>query len=218
MALAEILLCFGQPFPRINGIAKLLHCQLFARNIDDSEPIKFFLVRTLADIDHQLVFENLRLFGARQIVKSQMVNGKIALHILADADCALLSVKQLIAAIVAFYPIHDVQRELLVDGSDNFITLLVFVDKLTLKGRANIQLAAVSHNAVFGAVYVAVYHISYRNFMEFNFHLRSPAFFVLKHGHKVAYRLVQPWQSRTCLRYRCLTRLQWKTVLGYASS
>ena len=84
-----------------------------------------------------------------------MVNGKITLHVLADADCALLSVKQLIAAIVAFYPIHDVQRELLVNGSDNFITLPVLVDKLTLKGRANIQLAAVPHNAVFCAVRIS---------------------------------------------------------------
>ena len=80
-----------------------------------------------------------------------MVDGKIAVDVLADADGPLLSVKQLIIAVIAPCPIHDIQGELLCNGSDDLVALLVFVDELALEGGADIQLAAVPHNATYPA-------------------------------------------------------------------
>ena len=94
-------------------------------------------------------------------MKGHVVNGKITLHILANADCALLAVQQFKPAVVAFYPIHDIERKVLAYCAHNFVPLFVFIDKLPLKRRTNIQFAAIANNAIFSAVYVAIYNIPY---------------------------------------------------------
>ena len=103
-------------------------------------------------------------------MKGHVVNGKITLHILANADCALLAVQQFKPAVVALYPIHDIERKVFANGTNHFVPLFVLIDKLPLKRRTNIQFAAIANNAIFSAVYVAIYNIPYRDFVQFNFH------------------------------------------------
>ena len=103
-------------------------------------------------------------------MKGHVVNGKIALHILANADCALLAVQQFKPAVVALYPIHNIERKVFAYCAHNLIPLFVLIDKLPLKRRTNIQFAAIANNAIFSAVYVAIYNIPYRDFVQFNFH------------------------------------------------
>ena len=105
-----------------------------------------------------------------------MVNRKIAIDILANADCPLLSVQQLKAAVIALDPIHHVQRKLLCDGSDYLVALFVLIDKFALKRGANIKLPTVTDYAIFRAVHIAVYHFAHGDFVQFNLHSGSPAF------------------------------------------
>ena len=112
-------------------------------------------------------------------MKGHVVNGKITLHILTNADCALLPVQQLKSAVVALYPIHNIERKVFANGTNHFVPLLVLVDKLPLKRWANVQFAAIAHNAIFRAVYVAIYNIPYGDFMQFDFHCITPASYEL---------------------------------------
>ena len=58
------------------------------------------------------------------------------------------------------------------DGFDDGVALLVFVNKLALIGRANVEFAAVPDDAVFLVVFVAVGQFSNAYFFEFYFHCR----------------------------------------------
>jgi len=51
---------------------------------------------------------------------------------------ALLSIHQLEVIISCLYPIHGVEWEVFADGMDDFVALLLLVDKLALVRRANI--------------------------------------------------------------------------------
>ena len=109
-----------------------------------------------AEIDHQLVIENLLLLVVLEIVKSQPVDGKIAVDVLADGERALLPVDDFVIAVLAHRPIHHVQRKVLPDAVDHRISLLVFVDELPLIRRTNVELAAVRDDALLGVVREAV--------------------------------------------------------------
>lgn len=109
-----------------------------------------------------------------------------------DDGCGLpeTSIEQLIVAIITFYPIHHIQRKVFADCTHNLITLFVLVNKFPLKGRSNVQLAAITNNTVFGTVHISCYNITNRDFVQFNFHSCSPAFVVLILWHIIACHLV----------------------------
>ena len=94
-----------------------------------------------------------------------MVYGIVTVYILTKTNCSLLPVKQFIIAVVTLYPIHNIERKVLLNRANDFIALLVFVDKFTLKGRTNIQASAVANNAIFRAVYVTLDNFPYRDFV-----------------------------------------------------
>src|SRR3546814_10899896 len=51
----------GEPWPRVDRVAQFLVGQLFARDVDDPEPVELFVLAALADIDRQLIIEDLPL-------------------------------------------------------------------------------------------------------------------------------------------------------------
>ena len=101
----------------------------------------------------------------RQIGKCKMVDREVTLNILADAYCSLLTIKHFKIAIIIFNPVHHVQRKILCDGTDNFVTLFVFIDKFPLKSWADIQPSIVSHDTVLSTVLVSCNYFSHRNLM-----------------------------------------------------
>lgn len=154
--LAEISLGVRSPGPGIYGVAQFLIGVFFACNVDSSKPIQLLAVRPGAEIDHELVTENLLLLIVFQVVERQPVDGKIAVDILADGKRALLAIDDLVITVLAHRPIHHVQRKVLSDAIDHRIALLVLVDKFPLIRRANVELAAVGNDALLSVVREAV--------------------------------------------------------------
>jgi len=93
------------------------------------------------------------------------IEGKIAVHVLTDADGALLSVDDFIRAIVSRCPVHHIERKTLRKRVNHGIALVFFIDKFALIRRADVQFAAVCLYTVFGIVNVAVCQFSYGDFV-----------------------------------------------------
>ena len=66
---------------------------------------------------------------------------KVAIHVLADRDCSLLSIDYFETTIVAYCPIHHVEWVVVKDGVDYRSSLFVLVDKLSVLGGANVEFA-----------------------------------------------------------------------------
>ena len=94
-----------------------------------------------------------------------MVYGIISIHILAKANCALLPVKEFKITIIVNNPIHNIKRKVFPHRTNDFITLFGFVDKFTLKSRANIQASFVTDNAIFRIVNVTLDNVFYGDFV-----------------------------------------------------
>ena len=146
--LAEIPLCVRYLRAGVNGIPQFLIGELHTGNVNRSEPVKFLLVIAGADIDHQLIVEDLLLLCRCQTMEIAIVDWKVAADILAQADCALLSVQQLVIAAAVIAPVHDIQRKAFHEGIEDGIALLLPVDKFTLERRSDLQFPAVAGHAV----------------------------------------------------------------------
>ena len=77
-------LCIAHKRPCIDGVVYLLLVQGFARNVDGLEPFQFLRGLTLADIDGQLVVENLSLYILGLIEEVFELVGELAIDILAE--------------------------------------------------------------------------------------------------------------------------------------
>ena len=174
LCLAKVFLCFCQPFSCVDSVTQFLRGQLFARNIDYFEPVQLLFVCTLTNINHKGIVKNLFLFCLGQISKlaghTVHYNGKFIGCILANADGSLLTVQHFKVAVIALYPIHNIQGKVAHDSMYYLIALFILINKFTLKSRSNIQLAAIPYNAVFCAVLVPRHDIAHRDFMQFNLH------------------------------------------------
>ena len=102
-----------------------------------------------------------------------MIDRKIALVILTNTDCALLPVQNLKITVIALHPVHHIERKIVPHCVDNFITLLIFIDKLPLKCRTDIQSAAIGNNAILCAIDIPLYDFTDRDLMQFDLHAVS---------------------------------------------
>ena len=87
------------------------------------------------------------------------------MDVLADADGPLLTIHHFIVSVVTLDPIHDIKRKVTPDGMNDFISLLILVDKFPLKCRTHIQPAAICYNAVFCVVDITLSNLTDRDFM-----------------------------------------------------
>ena len=164
---------------RVDGVAKLLIRQPLPRDIDDLEPVQLFLVRALANVDHELVVQHsfgdlgggvcvVRGIGMKGIGENGVVVGQP----LADRDGALLTVQHLIGAVLVLRPVHDVQREVMEDGIHDRRPLFVVVDELPLIGGTDVEQPPVGHDLpALVVVAVAVEDLADGDLMEFYFHV-----------------------------------------------
>ena len=90
--LAEITFGIAHPRAGIHGVAQLLLGEFLSRYIDGFEPLEFLAVGAAANIDLQLVVEDLLLLVGLEVVEIAEVEGEVAVDVLADADGALLAV------------------------------------------------------------------------------------------------------------------------------
>ena len=95
---------------------------------------------------------------------------KVSFNELTDGDGALLAVNDLEVATLPDGPIHDIQWEVLDDGDDDRIPLLVFVDELPLIGGTDVQLVAIADHPGFPVVLVAIRQFTNCDFFQFDFH------------------------------------------------
>lgn len=98
--LAEETFRRREPRARINNVAVLLFGEFDARNVDNAKPVELFAIgAAAANVNHQRVIEQLIHFVGRQILIINLVDGKSAVNVLAEAPRSLLTVKQLIRAV-----------------------------------------------------------------------------------------------------------------------
>ena len=95
-------------------VEKFLLGQSFPCDVDSTEPIKPFLVRSLADIDKNLIVEDLCLLGVGEIVEILRVpvlvsDGEITIDELAERNRPLLPVQDLESPILVLAPIHYIE-------------------------------------------------------------------------------------------------------------
>ena len=171
--LREIAFSVGHEGSGINRIAQFLLGESLACNVDGLKPVELFFVVARADVDEQLVVENLVLLRRRQVVEILEFVGKVAVHILTDRNGALLSVHHFVghlAVVVARGPVHHVQRKPAPDGGDDGVALFLVVDKFALIGWANVESSAKSPYASFLVVLIARSQLTNRDFSQFYLH------------------------------------------------
>lgn len=154
--LTEVALGVAHPGSCIDGVAQFLFRQLLAGDVDGLEPLELLAVAAATDIDVEFVVQNLLLLVRLQVVEIAEQVSKVAIHILADADGALLPVDDLVGAVVAHGPVHHVERKSLCECVNDGIALFVLIYKLALIGWTYVQFAPEGAYAVLGIVLVAL--------------------------------------------------------------
>ena len=76
----------------IHRISQFLLGEFLSRDVDGLEPLQLFTIGAAADVDLQLVIEDLFLLVLLKVVEIAEVEGEVAVDELADADGALLPV------------------------------------------------------------------------------------------------------------------------------
>src|SRR3989338_11158112 len=104
-------------------------------------------------------------------MEKAIIERKIAVYILSDADCALLSVHYFKISLIGFDPIHHIERKAIFDRFKHGISLLAGINNLPLVLWTNIELAAISDNAFFGAIFITGNHFANWYFVQINFHI-----------------------------------------------
>jgi len=166
----EAFFRLGKPLSRIDCVAQFLCRQLLTGNVDDLEPIQLFPIRPFADVDHERIVQYLLFLLSSQIVERSVLNRKVSMNVLANADRSLLTVQKLKMLPSAFDPVHDIQGEIFLDRMNYFIALFILIDKFTLKCRSDVEFSAISHNAVLRTVKVSLHDGSNRDFLQLNLH------------------------------------------------
>lgn len=167
---AEIAFGIGDPLARIDGIAQLLVGQFLASYVDGLEPLQFFAVRTAAKIDHKAIVENALLLVRLEVVEIAHIEREDTRNVLADTDCALLSVNHFVGAVIAHRPIHDVEREVFDNGIDYGIALLVLIDKFALVFGADIEATAIAYDTFVVVVGITCDKVADGYFVKFDIH------------------------------------------------
>jgi hypothetical protein len=88
-------------------------------------------------------------------VKILEIKRKITRHIFTNTDSSLLSIEYLKSIIFIFDPIHHIEWKNFPHRLYHRITLVVFVDKLSLILWANIEFASISHDTIFLIIDIA---------------------------------------------------------------
>lgn len=154
----------------IDRVAQLLIGQLFSGDVDRLKPFQLLAIGARAEIDHAVVFENLLLLIVLEIVEIDVVDGEVAVDVLANRDRPLLSVNHFKPAVIPHRPIHHVERKILAHGVEHRVALSILVNELALIRRANIELPAKTNDSRLGIVGVAVGELLDRDFVEFDLH------------------------------------------------
>ena len=160
----------------VDSVQQLLVQQLFSGNVDDSEPVQLLFVRSLAEIDRQLVVQEFFfvLIGQRreiECVHFLVHNVEAVGEVLANRQGALLPVNHFKMAVFAHAPVHDIERETFQDGIYDRLLLFQVVPELTLIGRADVQLAAIALHAGIDVVAIAVYQVTDGYGLQFYLHI-----------------------------------------------
>ena len=171
---AEVALGVRRPRPRVDGVAQLLVRELLARDVDRLEPPQLFLVRPLADVDHQRIREEALPLRIREVREEPHVVGKVARRELAQRNRPLLPVHHLERAVLPPRPVHHVEREAVHHRVDDRLALLVLVDELALVGRTDVQLPAVADDALVAPVLVVRDQVADDNLVKFDIHGSCP--------------------------------------------
>ena len=162
-----------EPGSGVGGVAQLLLGQFDALHVDDAEPCQAFVVAALADVDHQLVVQNLVFGRLSQVVEGEMVNREVTLDILAKADRALLPVHDFEGAVFVFHPIHDVEREALANAVDDGVAFIGVIDEFALIFGADVEPEVIAEHALFVVVDVVFGDIADGDFLQVDFHFAA---------------------------------------------
>ena len=107
------------------------------------------------------------------------------MHILADADGALLAVDDFVggnaskrcATVVGTFgivlphrPIHHVEGESLREGVDDGVALFLLIDELALVWRAHVETAPIGAHALLVVVFVSLHQLADGDLVQFDFH------------------------------------------------
>ena len=160
----------------IDGVAHFLRGEFLARDVDPLKPLDLLLVIAAAEIDRQLVVEELlltRILRPVEPTEVPLLVGEVVVEILADGNRALLPVHDLVPAVVAHDPVHRVQRKAVHDRINDKQPVLLVVNELALIGRTDVQLAVVAVNALVALVAVTRDQVAHLDLMKRDFHLSS---------------------------------------------
>ena len=171
-----------QPGAGVNGIAELLVREFLPGDVHDLEPVQLLGVRPLAEIDHQLVVQDLRLLVIGEGVEILFADGEVVVEVLANGYGPLLAVEDLEVPVFFLHPVHDVEGEAVADGVDDFFALPAGIDEFALVFGAHVQAAAVSHNTLFLGVLVAGEEVADGDFVKFYGHFFR-RIMILLYGH-----------------------------------
>lgn len=174
VALAEFQLGVSQPRTGVHGVAQFLVEEFLTGDVDDAEPIELLFVVALAKVDHQFVIQDLFALDVGEVVKGAVVDGEVAVDVLAKTDGALLTVHDLEVVFGVLDPVHHVERKALADGIEHGVALGDIVDELALVGRADVEPAAETDHALFGVIDVALRHLADGDLVQFDVHFPVP--------------------------------------------
>ncbi|WP_419947451.1 hypothetical protein [Candidatus Poriferisodalis sp.] len=88
-------------------------------------------------------------------METPIPDGELICHVLCDGYRSLLTIDDLICAVQAFSPVHDVQWEALVDRVDNGFALRRTLNEFTLKRRAYVKRSAIADHTIFVVISVS---------------------------------------------------------------
>ena len=155
--------------PCKDGIINLLLIQWLASDVDGLKPLQFLTGVTLTYIDGQRIVQNLALNILGLIEEVLILIRELTCHIFTECECALLTIHYFVGTISivrALHPVHYVQRIAVQNRCDDSLLFFLIVDKLTLIGWANVELAIITANALF-----VVIHVTEGNFTDSHFSL-----------------------------------------------
>ena len=173
--LREVPLRVRDPRSRIDGVPHLLCGQLQTRDVDDLEPVDLLGRLPLAEVDHQLVVEELSLdvLGLAVEVlrrKVELPPREVAVEVLAERERPLLPVHHLERAVWVLRPVHDVEREPLHHRRDDGVALLLAVYELALVCGADVEPSAEPPYSGLRVVDVSFDELAHRYLVQFDLH------------------------------------------------
>lgn len=144
--------CICEPRSNMLSIEEFLIGKFFSCDIYDSKPIQFLTRLSLTYINHQLVIEDLFLLIRWQGMKILFIKREVSVDILTNRECSLLSIKEFIGSISVYRSIHNIERKSFLHCPDHLISLLLFVDKLSLIGRTDIEFPIIANDSLISIV------------------------------------------------------------------